>query len=348
MPSHCRIAVAGLGLVGRRHADRIAAMPGVTLAGVADPSDRARVDAGAMGRAWYPALDALLDAEAPDGVIIASPTTLHVEQAALCIERGVPVLIEKPIGVSVAETAPLVARAEAAGVPILTGHHRRHNPLIHAARDVIAQGKLGRIRAVQATCWFYKPDAYFAEAPWRTQKGAGPISVNLAHDIDLLRHLCGEIACVTASATPSIRGAQNEDVAAALLEFASGAIGTISVSDGAVSPWSWELTSAEYPVYPVTQESCYQIAGTEGALSIPDLRLWTHEGAPDWWTPIRATSLIRGASDPLVNQIAHFADVIAGRAAPLVSGREGLRTLQVIEAIQRAAATRERVAITPA
>ena len=78
-------------------------------------------------------------------------------------------------------------------------------------------------------------------------------------------------------------------------------------------------------------------SGSDGALSIPDLRLWRHEGGRSWWHPIAATSLPRAASDPLVNQITHFADVIRGVARPLVSAEEGLRTMQVIEAIRDAA-----------
>lgn len=347
MTDRCRIAIAGLGLVGRRHADRIAGMPGVTLAGIADPDDAARAEAERRGLPWYGALEDLLAAGGVDGIIVASPTKLHVAQAWACVAWGVPVLIEKPVGVSVAETAPLVAEAEARGVPVLVGQHRRYNPIVHAARAAIEAGRLGRLRAVEATCWFMKPDAYFEAAPWRLRKGAGPVSVNLSHDVDLLRHLCGEITGVTAVARPALRGGENEDLAAAILEFAGGALGTITVSDAAVSPWSWEMTSGEYPVYPVTSESCYRIAGDAGALSVPDLRLWTHEGAPDWWAPIRATSLLRGNADPLVGQIGHFAEVVAGRAAPRVSGREGLRTLQVIEAIQSSADVGARVAVAP-
>ena len=72
----------------------------------------------------------------------------------------------------------------AADVNIIVGHHRRHNPLIHEAKRIIDSGELGDIRSVHSQCWFYKPDSYFEIAPWRTQPGAGPISVNLVHDVD--------------------------------------------------------------------------------------------------------------------------------------------------------------------
>lgn len=334
------LSVAGYGLVGRRHVAAIAQVRGVEVVSVVDPDPSVRAQAEADGHASHASLEACLESGNVDGVILATPNALHVEQALACVVAGCPVLIEKPIATRSSEAEGVVAMAAARGVPILVGHHRRHNPLIHRAREIIENGQIGQIRAVQATCWFYKPDAYFDQAPWRRQAGAGPISVNLVHDVDLLRYLCGDVATVRAVARPAARGGETEDVASALLEFTNGAIGTVTVSDSIVAPWSWEMTSAEYPIYPRTAESCYLIGGSEASLSLPDLRVWSHAaGARDWWTPITATAEIRDATDPLVNQIAHFADVIRGEAEPLVTGEEGLRTLKVIEAIQQAAST---------
>jgi predicted dehydrogenase len=163
--------------------------------------------------------------------------------------------------------------------------------------------------------------------------------------VDLLRHFCGEVTMVQAIAAPSLRGFENEDVASATLRFANGTIGTITVSDSITAPWSWEMTAAENSAYPVTDQSCYLIGGTEGALSLPDLRLWRHEGGKSWWHPISATTYPRKAADPLIAQITHFAYVIRGKASPLVSAEEGFRTMQVIEAIQTAAATQSPVPI---
>ncbi|MGI9490331.1 MAG: Gfo/Idh/MocA family protein [Geminicoccaceae bacterium] len=112
--------------------------------------------------------------------------------------------------------------------------------------------------------------------------------VNLVHDVDLIRYLCGEVTDVQAQATPSARGYENEQVAAAVLRFENGAIGTITVADSVVSPWSWELISGEYPVYPRTAESCYLLGGSRGSISVPDLKLWTHRGERSWWKPISA------------------------------------------------------------
>ena len=338
-----RLAIAGIGLVGLRHAEAIAQLNQAVLVAVVDPSPQGQEAAGTLGVPCFSDLSEMLAAENPDGVIISTPTRLHVEQALTCIRAGTPVMVEKPLATSVEDAMELVAEARAAEVPLLVGHHRRHNPIIRKAHSLIQDGSIGKVRALQVTCWFYKPDGYFDTAPWRKLKGAGPISVNLVHDVDLMRHFCGEVISVQAQAAPSERGFENEDVASAVLKFDTGAIATVSVSDGVVAPWSWEMTSKEYPVYPNAPESCYLIGGSHGSLSIPDLRLWTHKEERDWWSPISAASMPCERTDPLLNQIEHLVEVIAGTAEPLVSGEEGLRTLRVIEAIQTAALSGETV-----
>ena len=345
MSAATRLVIAGLGLVGKRHAEAIRRLKHVELSGIVDPSDSARRYAGDWGLPWFGSLSEMFADQMPAGVILATPTPLHVDQGLECVAEGCPTLVEKPLATSAADARRLVDAARVADTPLLVGHHRRHNPLIQKAREVIESGEIGDIRTVHSNCWFYKPDCYFDEAPWRMRKGAGPISVNLVHDVDLIRHLCGEVVSVQAQAAPSRRGFENEDVAAAVLRFENGAIGTITVSDSVVSPWNWEQTAREYPVYPSTSQSCLLVGGTHGSLSIPDVTLWTHEGGRNWWNPIRATSMPRDALNPLDNQIAHFTDVISGNEQPLVSGLEGLRTLQVIEAIQTAAKRGETVFI---
>lgn len=339
MSERTRIALVGFGLIGRRHADIIRRAPGLQLHGIVEPSDIGRAAAKELGAPVFSSLDDMFKTDLPDGVVLATPTPLHLEQGLACIAAGCPVLIEKPIAVSSQEAHTLTVAADEARVPLLIGHHRRHNGMVKAAKAALESGAVGEIRAIQATCWFYKPDHYFEVAPWRTKKGAGPISVNLVHDVDLLRHFCGDVRTVQAISAPSRRGFENEDLATAVLQFHSGAIATISVSDSIVAPWSWELTARENPAYPATSESCYLIGGSQGGLSLPDLRVWHHGAVPDWWTPISAQTLTCSMQDPLAVQMDHFAAVITGQEDPLVSGLEGLKSLEVVEAVAQSAAT---------
>jgi predicted dehydrogenase len=123
------------------------------------------------------------------------------------------------------------------------------------------------------------------------------------------------------------------------MEFDSGALATVTVSDTIVAPWSWELTAGENPAYPKTDESCYLIGGTHGSLEIPGSTVWTNPSQRSWWEPINSESSRVDDQDPLHVQLSHFCRVISQGEEPLVSGLEGLRTLQVIEAIKRAAAS---------
>ena len=335
-----RIVVVGAGLVGRKHAALVAR--NACLAAIVDPDPAAKALASELGAPHFASLDDCLSERAPDGAIVATPNRLHVEHGLACVRAGVPTLVEKPIADRADSAAHLVQEAERAGVPLLVGHHRRHNPLIARAKETIESGRLGRLTLVDASFWLYKPDDYF-EQDWRRKPGAGPVFINLIHDIDLLRHLCGEIAVVRAVEASAARGHEVEDTAVVLLEFENGALGTVSISDATVAPWSWEMTAGENPAYPHVEAGAYRIGGTHGALSLPDLRLWRHPGQRSWWSPIEAERLTFEPADPLVRQIQHFADVIAGRAAPLVDGREGLASLAAVEAIKRAATTGEPV-----
>jgi predicted dehydrogenase len=339
-----KLAVLGAGMIGTRHIEHVLATQEAQLAAIVDPAPAAKDLAAAKNAPWHPSLTALLAAGRPDGVICATPNQMHVAHGLEAIDAGVPALIEKPIADDVASAQRLVDAAERAGVPILVGHHRRHNPLIRKAKAIIDSGRLGKIIAVHGACWFMKPDEYF-DAAWRRQKGAGPVFLNLIHDVDLLRHLCGEIAAVQALESSRARRHDVEDTAVILLRFASGALGAITVSDTIVAPWSWELTTGENPAYPHTDQSCYQIGGTHGSLSVPKLETWFNPAKRGWWEPMHSESVSVTREDPLRLQVRHFCRVIRGEEPPLVSGREGLNTLKVIAAVKEAARTGETVAL---
>lgn len=342
MGSHS-IAVVGAGLIGQKHVDLVDEH--AVLSAIVDPSPTAQDLAKSKGVPWFAELEAYLETSRASGVIIATPNHLHVSQGMACVSARIPMLIEKPIADRSNEAVALVEYAKANSVPILVGHHRRYNPLIAAAKAVISEGGLGDLVSVTSQFWLYKPDDYF-EMDWRTKDGAGPVYINLIHDIDLLRHFCGEVTTVQAMESRKTRGFDVEDSTAILLGFENGALGTVSVSDTIVAPWSWEMTSAENPVYPNVPTSCYTLGGTKGSLSVPDLTLWQHPQKRSWWEPIEPTQISFIPSEPLVRQLAHFCNVIDGNEEPMVSGEEGLKTLKVIEAIKKAASTGQQVNLT--
>ena len=338
--SKSRIAVAGAGYIGQAHMGVAQRGRTVTLSAVVDPSPNAVEIAAKAGVPLYKSLDEMLGKDRPDGVVLATPNQLHVEHAMVCINAGVPQLLEKPIASTVAEGEELVKVVERTGAKVLIGHHRAHSPIMAKAKQVVDSGVLGRMVGVMGSATFLKPDHYFVDAPWRRELGSGPILLNMIHEVHNLRMLCGDIVAVQAIASHAIREFPVEDTVAINLRFANGALGTFFISDTAACPKSWEQTSQENKAYPTyDDEDCYTITGTNGCLSIPTMRLKTYPRPEDrsWWKPFEVGVVGMLREDPLKHQLEHFGAVIRGEATPLVSARDGLANLRVTEAIAAAA-----------
>ena len=209
--------------------------------------------------------------------------------------------------------------------------------IIQNAKRKIQSGNLGKIISIHATSWLFKPNNYFNS--WRRSVGGGPLLINLVHDIDLMRYLIGEIECVLSFESNSIRGGDTEDTAVVLLKFDNGSLGTLSVSDTIISPWSWELTSKENSIYPNQKQNCYWIGGTHGSMELPQSKIWESTEERSWWEPLTQTNnkVDETKNHPLNVQLDNFLAVIEKKQEPVCSGLDGLNTLAVIEAIKLAA-----------
>ncbi|MCY4286854.1 MAG: Gfo/Idh/MocA family oxidoreductase [Thiotrichales bacterium] len=338
-----RLALFGAGGIGMRHLALAEEEPECVLVAVADPLAAAAPATGRYQARFYRDYRELLAREQLDGAIVATPNDAHAEVGIACVERGLPVLVEKPITDTVASARALLAAAAQHGAPLAVGHHRRFDPAIGVARDAIRAGRIGRLAAVQCLWALRKHDAYY-DAEWRRMRpSGGPALINLIHDVDLLRYLCGDVVSVYAEGGSELRGHEVEDTVAATLRFASGAVGTIVASDATPSPWSWECGTGENPLIPPTGRNCYRFLGTEGALALPRLDLWRHDdGVPaSWHATIRARTLAVGPRAALKDQLRHFCAVVRRERAPRVSGEDGLRTLAttlaIIESMDRGA-----------
>ena len=346
-----RIAVAGAGYIGQAHMGVAQNSTTCELSAIVDPSPAAVQVAAKAGVPLYKSIEELLAHQRPDGLVLATPNQLHVPQALQCIEAKLPILLEKPIATTVAEGEQLIKVVDATGARVLIGHHRAHSPIMAKAKEVVDSGKLGKLVAVMGSATFFKPDAYYAEGPWRREIGAGPILLNMIHEVHNLRMLCGDIVAVQAFSSHATRGFAVEDTVAINLRFASGVLGTFLLSDTAACPRSWEQTSQENKAYTTYQdEDCYVITGTNGALSVPTMRLKTYPRPEDrsWWKAFEVGVVGMVRDDPLKHQMEHFAAVVRGEAEPLVSARDGLLNLRITEAIVQAAKTGQMVEISAA
>lgn len=341
------IAVVGAGVIGRTHVDTLARVSGMRLSALTDPSPAAAGIAEAAGVPFLPDVAALISSGLAQAAIVATPNETHLPVTEALLRAGLPVLLEKPVAESLESALKLIAVADETRLPVLVGHHRRHNPVVCSAHQALRSGRIGELVIASVTCSLYKPDAYF-EAQWRRTPGAGgPLLINLVHEVDLLRHFFGEIASVQAITSNARRGFAVEDSAAVVLTFAEGGIASLVISDAASGPWAWDLTSGENPArFPAHKVTAHHYAGSRGALSLPDLTLWLPDGEPDWTRELRTERLPVVPGDPYEAQLAHFADLVRGReTTPRVSLRDATANLIVLDAIREAAASGRRVEV---
>lgn len=341
--SRMPVAVMGAGAIGRMHVDRMLVHPEVSVAGIADPTPAAAEFARERGVPYFGDHRALLEASGAKAAIVATPNATHADVGIDCIRRGLPVLMEKPVADTAQEARRLCDAARDAGVPLMVGHQRRHNPIIRRAKELLAQGVIGRPVCATGLATWLKPDSYF-EPAWRRQAGGGPVLINLIHDIDLLRYLLGEVQSIQAMTSNAVRGFEVEDTAGVVMRFANGALVTLSVTDAAVTPWNWDLSAGEADHYAQVDVDTHFISGTEGSLTLPHLNVWRHPGKRGWHEPLALERQMLHRRDPYVEQLRHLRAVAEGREQPVCSGEDGMRTLLAALAVGRAAREQRPVA----
>jgi len=329
-----KIGLIGLGGIGQRHLQLLAAEPECELTAVADPA----VNQAPTGVAHYASHLQMLDNERLDGVIVAAPTQLHAPIGLDCVSRRLPVLMEKPFTDTVASGRELVDAARAAGVAIAVGHHRRFDPAVRAAREILRSGEIGELVGISGLWAARKPDAYY-EVEWRRKPGGGPVLINMIHDVDMLRYWCGEVESAYAETSSRGRNPEVEDSGAIILRFANGVLATISFSDQTPSPWGWERGSADNPSVPGTRENCFRFFGTKGSFEFPNIAVWKNNPnvEPSWLEPISSEARPLPPRAALAAQLKSFCKVVRGESRPFVGPSDGLATLAATVAIHNSA-----------
>lgn len=339
--SRVKLAVVGLGLMGSRHVEVARSFDGCELVGACDLDPSLRAVAERNGVPFFRDLGEMLDRAKPDGAILSTQSAAHVETFEACAERGVHALIEKPVADTMEAALQIAELAEGTGTRVLVGHHRRHNPLVKAAHDVVTSGQIGDLLAVSMMWTLMKPDGYF-DIAWRSVRpDGGPVLINLVHELDILRYVCGEIEQVYAQGSSKARGYEVEDSVSISIAFRNGAVATILGSDAVSAPWSYEATTGENPLYYNVPENCYYFTGTGGALAFPQMELWKYPDANrrGWQHPMEKSVVAVNRADSLTVQLAHFCDVVRGTQPPLVDALDGARSLSAALAVLRSIAT---------
>ena len=349
MSSAIRIGIIGAGWMGQRHAKLVADSNIAVMAGLADPDPSVALDPIFAKVKHYRDHIKLIKAETPDGIIIAVPNAHHAPIAMDCLAAGIPILVEKPIADSVESGRALVAEQRKSGVAVLVGHHRRFDPAVDATRRLINDGSIGQLLAVQATWVTRKPEHYY-QVKWRTERSSGGfILINLIHEIDMLRYLCGEISSVYSDVGSVGRSLAVADTAAVTLRFQNGALGTVTASDACVSAWGWEQATGENPIVPVSGQGAVRFFGTAGSLDFPTLKLWRDAaGGAGTWDRVLASKNIplNRERSALKDQLSHFCALIKNdEQRPRVTAEDGLATLVATNAIMESAEQKRPITI---
>jgi predicted dehydrogenase len=344
-----RLGLIGMGLIGTPHARTLQKVEDCDLVAVSDIDEKYAETAAQLGTRYYPDYTEMVGRESLQGVIIATPNHLHVPIGIACAERGLHLFVEKPIAQDLVEADRLIEAANRNHVRILVGHQRRFNVRVERARELVQGGGLGRLVGATIAWALLKPPEYF-EGPfaWRKEEGGGPILINLIHEIDSLRYICGEIVEVYAMTSDTVRKFSVEDTVGVVFRFDSGAVGTAFVADCTPSLSAYEATTGENPLIYHDVGNCYCFYGTEASLLFPQMKrlFYSDPGKRGWHYPITEEGLkIAPAEDPYVREFRHFASVVRGDERPRISGEDGRRTLAVALAVRRSGETGQPVCL---
>jgi phthalate 4,5-cis-dihydrodiol dehydrogenase len=358
-----RIGIVGMGAAGWAFLPAIRAVPAFRLAAFAEPDATMREAAASeTGVAAYPSLPAMLAAEEIDAVYVATPTELHPEHVAQACAAGRHVLTEKPMAVTVAQAQAMVDAADRAGVVLQVGHSHSYDRPIQAIREIVASGRLGRVRMIHTwnfTGWMTRPRR---AAELDVTQGGGVTYRQGAHQIDILRLIGGglvkSVRATTFDWDPNRASIGAHSI---VLNFSDGAVATAVYNGYGHMPGTeltggvgeWGLMEAARPAAraaaPRTPDEELAAKRERAKTAIPadaphqphfGLTLASCERGDIRQSPggllvyrdgVREEIALPADRSPRVLVLEEFADAIAGKAVTH-TGRWGLANLEVCTA----------------
>lgn len=299
-----RIAVVGVGHLGRHHARILSLLPGVELVAVVD-TKRERAKEIAVAHGTKPLFESRELLGSVDAVTVAVPTELHRDIATPFLEAAVPVLVEKPIARSLAEADDLIASSAKAGVVLAVGHTERFNPAVAAARSLLVDPRFIEVHRL-------------GTFPDRSLDIDVVFDV-MIHDLDVVLSLVeSEIESVDAVGVPVLTG--RVDIANARLRFANGCIANITAS---------RISRDRVRKIRFFQPASY-VSLDYAAQKIELWRLMKGDGPKP---SIQGGEVNVPNEEPLKRELEDFVDAVVSRRAPLVTGEQGRRALALAQQI---------------
>jgi UDP-N-acetylglucosamine 3-dehydrogenase len=317
-----KVAVIGVGAMGRNHARIYWDMPDVALVGVADAdAQSAQAIAKRYDTHAYADYRRLLDEQKPDAVTIAVPTVDHLAVAMELIQRDIHLLIEKPIAFSIDEGRRIIAAAEERNVCLAVGHIERFNPAVIALKERLAAGELGRVFQIDAR----------RQGPFPARVKDVGVVIDLAvHDLDVMRYISGaEVVRLYAETERRIHSTR-EDLLTGLVRLSDGSVGTLTIN--------WLTPTKIRELY---------VTGECGMFRVDYLTqdLYFFENATANGNGWETIHMLRGVSEgrmirhvvakrePLRAELEAFLAAVRGEAPVAVTGVDGLRALELAQAV---------------
>ncbi len=297
MADALRLAVIGVGHLGRHHARTLSTMAGVTLSAVVDtvPERAAEIAAVSNTRALTDYRDLIGEV---DAVVVAVPTELHADVAVPFLEKGTPVLVEKPMSRSLADADRMLAAGRAGGAMIAVGHTERHNPAVAVALRLVRTPKFIEVHRLSAF-----PDRSL---------DIDVVFDLMIHDLDVILAIVkSEVTSIEAVGVPVLT--PKYDIANVRLRFASGCIANITAS---------RISKDRVRKIRFFQPDAY-LSVDYASQEVEGWRLVRKEPRPD----IQGGAIPVERDEPLRRELADFVNAVRDGTAPLVDGEAGRRAL---------------------
>ena len=220
-----KFAIIGLGNIGKRHAEHILHQPNAELVAICD-SDMAK--AGLFDLPFYPNIESLLSNINVDVICVCTPNYLHEQHTVAALKAGLHVVVEKPMALSTAECDRMIAASQQANKIIFAVKQNRYNPPVVAVKNLINEGRLGKIFMIQVNCFWNRGDSYYSQSDWRgkKEKDGGCLFTQFSHFVDILYYLNGSIDKAFGSVQNFAHqhNTEFEDTGSFVMQAANGAI----------------------------------------------------------------------------------------------------------------------------
>jgi UDP-N-acetyl-2-amino-2-deoxyglucuronate dehydrogenase len=334
-----KFGIIGVGNISRTHAAAILDTPGAELAAVATRNKMAgKSFVEEYGGTLFEDYRYLINRNDLDVVSICTPHYLHAPMTVDAANAGKHVLCEKPMAIGIGECNKMIAECERANVKLGVIFQCRFEPLVKLLKAAFDSSRLGQLLLVNTNTLWFRNDEYYSGSSWRgtlAYEGGGVFINQAIHSIDLLLWLAGMPSRVTAQTRTLNHQIEVEDCGAAIMEYANGCLGII------------QATTCAYPEYPERLE----FYGTRGSViyhkGLGRLE-WQlkdpHENRIDESSLcVSDSTSLNFRIDLMIAEYKDFVSAIRDDRTPFIGGREGRRSIELVEAIYRSA--REKITV---